>query len=273
MEKLALLRDTDRAGEELLKRLDGFFLKGGRIAVKLHMGEKHNPYFLKPERIKKMVDALLKLGLKPFLFDSVVLYKGARDTVEKYIKTAESHGFTEKSMGCPIAISETGVDVKTEDLVIHVCKELSEADGMLVVSHVKGHCCYGFGGAIKNLGMGGVTPASKNDIHVAEKGIPTDKLLAEGAQAVLSFFSKVYYVNFLINISKECDCCNNAGPILVDDIGALFGRDIVAIDQASLDLINMAKKDVFMKVHSHDPQLQITYAKELGLGDDKYELG
>ncbi len=96
---------------------------------------------------------LKELGLKPFLFDSVVLYSGSRDTKEKYYATAKKHGFTEEKIGCPIVISDKGVDVKTDNLTAHVCKELAEADGMLVVSHVKGHCCYGFGGAIKNLGM------------------------------------------------------------------------------------------------------------------------
>lgn len=272
MQKLKLIKDIGMLESTLKSELNGFFPNGQRIALKLHMGEKGNPYFLKPEIIKGIVRVMKEIGVKPFLFDSVVLYKGERDTVEKYYRTAKEHGFTEELIGCPVVISDSGVDVKTEDIVVHVCRELAEADGMLVVSHVKGHCCYGFGGAIKNLGMGGVTPKSKEDIHTAQY-VSTDKLLAEGAQAVLSKVSRAFYVNLLINISKECDCCIHAGPIVADDIGILFGSDIVAIDKASVDLVYRQKPGVFEKLHKKDPYLHIKYAKELGLGEDTYDIG
>jgi len=273
MAKLKFLKEIENFDKVLKEQLNGFFSENSSIAVKLHMGEKDNKYFLKPEKIKRVVAVLKELKLKPFLFDSIVLYSGARDTKEKYYKTAENHGFTEKTMGCPIVISDEGVDVKTKNMTVHVCKELTEADGMLVVSHVKGHCCYGFGGAIKNLGMGGVTPKSKEAIHLAKFGFAcSDELLAEGAQAVLKKVPKTYYVNFIINITKECDCCNNAGPIVADDIGVLFGDDIVSIDQASVDLIYEQKYGIFEKIHNKDPYLQIKYAHELKMGERKHDI-
>ena len=273
MAKLKLIKDIVDVDKTLKEQIKGFFKKGSRIAVKLHMGEKGNKYYIKPDAIKGIVSVLKELGLKPFLFDSVVLYSGERDTKEKYYATAKKHGFTEEKIGCHIVISDTGVEVKTDNLTAHVCKELAEADGMLVVSHVKGHCCYGFGGAIKNLGMGGVTPKTKEAIHLAKFGlVSSDRLLAESAYAVLSKFKKAFFINFIIDITKECDCCSNAGPIVADDIGVLFGKDIVAIDQASVDLIYSQKYGVFEKLHNKDPYLQIKYARELGMGKRKYDI-
>ena len=272
MQKLKLIKDLSKLEETLKEQIKGTFSKGDSITVKLHMGEAKNKYYLKPAIIKRIVKVLNEIGLKPFLFDSVVLYRGERDTKEKYYNVAKAHGFTEDKIGCPVVISDTGVDVKTQHLVVHVCKELAEADGLLDVSHVKGHMCYGFGGAIKNIGMGGVTPDSKHDVHTSDKAV-SDRLLAEGAQAVLkSVGKKVFFVNFLINITKECDCCNNAGPIVAKDIGVLFGKDIVAIDKASLDLINKQKPNVFKKIHNLDPYLHVKYAAELGLGEEEYDI-
>jgi len=271
MQNLILIKDINKLEEILREQIKDIFSKGDKIAVKVHMGEIKNKYYIKAPIIKKIISVLNELELRPFLFDSVVLYPGERDSVEKYYRTAEKHGFTEDNMKCPVVISDTGVDIKTKDMVVHVCRELTKADGILVISHVKGHCCYGFGGAIKNLGMGGVTPASKKEIHSAGQA-ETDDLLAQGAQAVLSNFDKLFYVNFLINISKNCDCDNNAGPIIAEDIGILFGRDIVAIDKASVDLINKQKHGIFEKVHDHDPYSQIHYARELGLGEEEYDI-
>lgn len=266
MQELKLV-PLDGFEETLREEIKDIFNSGESIAVKVHMGEIDNPYYIKPEIIKKVVDVCLSLELKPFLFDSVVLYKGARDTVEKYLDTAEKHGFTSE-IGCPIVISDTGVDVQTKDMVVHVCKEFV-ADGLLDISHGKGHMCYGFGGAIKNLGMGGVTPESKKDIHSGALA-DTDDLLAQAAGAVLGRFKKAYFVNFLINISKNCDCANDAGPILVEDIGVLMGKDMVALDKASVDLIYKEKPGILEKEHNKDPYLHIKYAASLGLGEEEY---
>ncbi|MBD3355488.1 DUF362 domain-containing protein [Candidatus Woesearchaeota archaeon] len=272
MQQIKLIKDLDKVPNVLKEQIKGIWQKGDKVAVKLHMGEKHNSYYLKPKIIKKIIDVLLDEGVKPFLFDSVVLYAGARDSKQKYEKVAEEHGFSEEEIGCPVVIGKEGIVVEAKDINVHVCKELEEADGMLVVSHVKGHCSCGFGGAIKNLGMGGVTPQSKSVIHQAEEA-EFDDLLAQGAGAVLKAAGdKVFYVNFLINISKECDCANNAGPLVADDIGVLMGKDIVAIDKASVDMIYEQKPGIFDKIHNKDPYLQIDYAERLGIGEKKYDI-
>ncbi|MBW2980685.1 DUF362 domain-containing protein [Candidatus Woesearchaeota archaeon] len=151
----------EKVKPELTKR----FKSGEKIAVKLHMGEHGNKTYLKPEFVKQVISILIENGCMPFLFDSPAMYQGGRDTAKKYLKTAAENGFTEESISCPIIISEESKTVKTPHLKAEVCKQLTEADGMLVLTHVKGHMCSGVGGAVKNLGMGGVSKKTKTDIH------------------------------------------------------------------------------------------------------------
>jgi uncharacterized Fe-S center protein len=254
------------------------------------------------------------------------MYPGGRNTVEKYEKTAAEHGFTEEKIGCPIVISNEFETIKTEHLNVEVCKPLIKADGLLVLSHVKGHMCSGFGGAIKNLGMGGVSKKTKSDIHnfanpvfagdctgcgtcveicpvktislkdnkahfnysgcwgcgqcitacpsnvLKPKIASFDTLIAEGASAVLKN-RKAFFINVIKDITKLCDCCSNPGGIILDDIGIVMGKDIVAVEKASLDLINKkAGKDIFKELHTKSPLNHIKEAQKLGLGSLEYSL-
>tara|TARA_B100001971_G_C18157085_1_gene519188 strand:- start:108 stop:1103 length:996 start_codon:yes stop_codon:yes gene_type:complete len=318
---------VDSEFSEALKKEFSLFKPGDKVAVKLHMGEKGNKFYLKPRFVKIVVDVLKGLNLRPFLFDSLVIYPGGRDSVDKYYKTAIEHGFTEEKTGCPIVVSDDFIVVKTEHLDVEVCKELVDADGLLVLTHVKGHSCSGFGGAIKNLGMGGVSVKTKREIHsfakpelagdcvgcgVCVKACPMqtislkdgkvvfdysgcwgcdvcvdacpskvlkpqvatfDRLIAEGTSAVLKNRKKVYFVNFLWDMTKLCDCCSDAGDIVLDDIGIVLGDSIVAVEKASLDLINKkAGKDLFKEIHKKSPLKHIEEAEKLGLGSLSYRM-
>jgi len=119
-----------------LERIGVGDFKGARVPVKLHMGEPGNRYFVSPLLVKLAVEKLKSIGAEPFLFDTTVAYPGPRSTVKGHLKVAAAHGFGAERMGCE------------------------------VVSHVKGHIQAGFGGAIKNLGMGGVTRETKQKIHL-----------------------------------------------------------------------------------------------------------
>jgi len=286
------------------------FKKGEKIAIKLHMGEPKNKHFISPNFVKKVVDILKEIGVKPYLFDSPVMYSGPRDTEEKYLKTAEKNGFNKSN--CPIIISDEAVPYKTQNLNVEVCRPLIKADGILVLSHVKGHACSGFGGAIKNLGMGGVTKKTKENIHTASQPITSDlckgcgicaencfcnamkiengkaicnyedcwgcgicisycpndslkprvasfdKLLAESAYAVVKSVKKSFYINYLFDITKWCDCASDPGPIIAKDLGILFSDDIVAIDKASVNLVNKAMdKNVFLEANKKSPLIHI----------------
>jgi len=327
MEKLLFLEKEDKQKIIFIlkQQLKDIFEAGEKIAVKLHMGEEGNKFYLKPERIKPFVEALKQLGYKPFLFDSPVMYEGQRNTEEKYLKTAKKHGFD--SLGVPIIISNEHIIVKMPHLTAEVCKILAEADGVLILSHVKGHICCGFGGAIKNLGMGAMSKKTKEDIHeggkpvykegciicgrceqvcptrnvryennrpyfdktwccgcsncaifcpvqaIKPKNAPFDTLLAEGAAAALKSFKKYYCVNVIMDIVKYCDCMTRKNPIVAEDIGIVFGKDIIAVEKASMDLINkQSGKDLFEEIHHKSPLKHIEEAERLGMGKKEYSI-
>ncbi|HID25316.1 MAG TPA: DUF362 domain-containing protein, partial [Thermoplasmata archaeon] len=135
------------------------------VLVKLHMGEMRNRYYVKPGFVEKVVSELKKLGSHPFLFDTTVAYRGPRETKEGYKRVARLHGFSEKKIGCPIVIGEQGVPKTVEGRVFEVAEEINNVSHIAAITHVKGHIQAGFGGAIKNFGMGGVTKESKEMIH------------------------------------------------------------------------------------------------------------
>ena len=139
--------------------------KGARVPVKLHMGEPGNRYYISPSLVKLTVGRLKDAGVEPFLFDTTVAYSGPRSTKDGYERVAYRHGFGEDKMGCEVVIGEKGVKVVEGGHSFEVAKEIYESTHLVVMSHVKGHIQAGFGGAIKNLGMGGVTKGTKHMIH------------------------------------------------------------------------------------------------------------
>ncbi|HJX69804.1 MAG TPA: DUF362 domain-containing protein [Dehalococcoidia bacterium] len=150
--------------------------KGGSVAVKLHMGELGNITYIRPIFVRRVVDLIKRAGGKPFVTDTTSLYPGARDTEGKYLSSAASNGFVEESLGASVVIADgdgyEGVPVPVENIVrscelkeVKVATKIYEAAFLLVLSHVKGHMLTGFGGAIKNLGMGCVTKEAKREQH------------------------------------------------------------------------------------------------------------
>jgi hypothetical protein len=328
--KVLWIEGEEKIGLVLRKlNLEKSFEKGERIAIKLHMGVKGNPNYVSPTIVRKIVEFMRSLGTKPFLFDTNALYP-QRKELENCYEIVRRNGFSEDEIGCPVIIGSDGIKVKTGDFLgeVEVAKELVRSQGMIVLSHLKGHSDAGFGGAIKNLGMGGVTNETKARMHdggrprlkgecelcmTCVKNCPFDAmvvkdkpkvnydrcfgcgicirvcpskvlapkvallttLLAEGAKAVLSRFErgKVVFVNVLQRITQFCDCLSNPGPILCDDIGILFSKDLIAIERASIDLVNKkAKRNLFKEENKIDPQEQIDAALKLGLGQASYKL-
>ena len=299
---------------------------GKKVPLKLHMGEKNNPYFVKPELVQLVVEKLMKAGADPFLFDTTVAYHGARYTKDGYQTLAERHGFTKKNVGCDVIIDDTGVSTVVDGRTFEVASHLKSATHVFALSHVKGHIQTGMGGAIKNFGMGGVTKETKIRIHQGSRplyqknactfcgvcaevcpfeaititgeswkhntrecfgcGVCVDACLSKALQNqdadiqyLLACSAKacvqgknVLYLNEMKRIAKGCDCDPNAGPVICPDIGYLVSNDPVAIDKASLDLINNVKENVFEKENKVNPMKQITYGKQIGLGSSSYTL-
>jgi uncharacterized Fe-S center protein len=132
------------------------------VAIKTHFGEDGNTGHIKPPYLKIVADKVRALDAKPFITDSNALYKGRRTFTKDHIKLAAEHGFTKEATGANVIIAEgeNGKDVTSVPLnkkFIKTAKIASfyiKADDIIAVSHFKGHLISGFGGAIKNIGMG-----------------------------------------------------------------------------------------------------------------------
>ncbi|MEM2121969.1 MAG: DUF362 domain-containing protein [Candidatus Woesearchaeota archaeon] len=146
----------------LKEELKNNFKSCKKIAIKIHFGEPGNNYALKPEDTYPIIKILRDLKIDFFLFDSPVAYDSIRKTPEGQISNAIKKGWN--NIG-EVKSSNNSVAIKGKNLVFEVCKELIKADGVLVISHFKGHVCSGFGGAIKNLGMGALSKETKSRIH------------------------------------------------------------------------------------------------------------
>jgi hypothetical protein len=304
---------------KLKEKLKKEFKDCKTIAIKIHFGEPGNKTAFTPEQIKPIINVLNQLKIKFFLYDSPVAYNSPRNNPESHKKVVIEKGWDQLG---EIRTNNDYITIKGNSMSYQVCKELTEAEGVLIITHVKGHVCTGFGGAIKNLGMGALTAKTKGDIHsggepvllegctqckTCEKMCPidgikvTDKpnfikcfgcsnciyhcpydalkpkvnyfdvLLAEGAYAASSNFKKQFYVSYMINITKECDCQKNPKKIISEDKGYLFGKDGVSIDKASYDLITK-KEQVFLKNNKKKGLEQIKAAEECGMGKQEYEL-
>jgi len=153
----------------LAKNIKDFYPSGSKIGIKVHFGEPGNLFAFTPAFIKQAVQAVQNVGLHPFLFDSPVSYDSPRNTVNGYCQVIKEKGITPESMGCPVIISDESITTTFNNLEYSICKPLINTDGVLVLTHVKGHTCTGFGGSIKNIGMGGMSKTTKRRIHDSGK--------------------------------------------------------------------------------------------------------
>lgn len=149
----------------LSERLTGIFSLGDRIAVKLHMGEPGNKTHIKHSLTKRVIAVLHDMGCHAFIFDSPVVYASQRNNERGYLQCAAEHGYTEHNIGAPIVVSNRSVQAKGTQMSFHLSVEPLEADGVLLLTHLKGHLACGMGGSIKNIGMGCMAKETKGAIH------------------------------------------------------------------------------------------------------------
>ncbi|HPL64735.1 MAG TPA: DUF362 domain-containing protein [Syntrophales bacterium] len=144
---------------------------GDRTAVKVHFGEEGNTRFVPPSSIRPVIEALEAVKAAPFLTDANTLYRGMRVNATDHMEIAARHGF--KALGVPIIIAdgergEEETEIEIEKRIfrkVRIAARVAEADAIVPVSHFKGHILCGFGGAIKNLGMGCGSRAGKLEMH------------------------------------------------------------------------------------------------------------
>ena len=167
--------DTTGVVAEKLKKLLteskilDFLLANFKVAVKMHFGEEGNTGFVRPEYVKVVCDAVSHKGVNPLLSETNTLYKGKRTNSKDHLAIAAEHGFTKKTIGVEIVIpddsrQENTVDIKINQRFIKTAKLVRffvETDAIIGISHFKGHMVTGFGGALKNLGMGCASRAGK----------------------------------------------------------------------------------------------------------------
>ena len=173
-----LQRLATKAG---MKEID---FKDKLVAVKIHFGEFGNVAYIRPNYAAVICDMIRELGGKPFLTDANTLYSGSRDNAVDHLRTAMLNGFNRIATGCDVIIADglRGKDERIVDIGGKYCPEpkigaaIAEADIVISLTHFKGHEMAGFGGAIKNLGMGSGSVAGKKDMHAtAQPRIDTEK--------------------------------------------------------------------------------------------------
>ncbi|HOQ10664.1 MAG TPA: DUF362 domain-containing protein [Syntrophomonadaceae bacterium] len=362
------LRADSKAG--LLDKMERLFKaaglnkvidKGDLVAIKLHFGELGNLAYIRPPYLRRLVQIIKKLGGKPFLTDANTLYVGSRSNAVDHLETAIANGFDYAVVGAPLIIADglTGKDYVKVPIngehfnEVNIGSAAYHADAMIVMTHFKGHELTGFGGAIKNVGMGLGSRSGKQQMHsdvlprvrqenctgcskcmrwcpaeaivmiewegnkagrlssiVEEKcwgcgecivtcnfGAmkPNWRTTPQAAQEKVAEYAlgavkgkegKVGYINFVMNISPDCDCTHFNDLPIVADIGILASTDPVALDKACVDLVNSrpaqmgsvieglaAGQDKFKAVHPNiDWKYQLIHAQKIGLGTMEYEL-
>lgn len=356
----SLLEETerlfDRAG------FSNFLGRDALVALKVHFGERGNTAFVSPLFARRVVDRIKGAGAKPFLVDTNTLYSGMRKNAVDHLGTAIENGFDFAVVGAPLVVGDglTGKDHVSVPLSLkhfaeaRVASALYHADALIALSHVKGHELTGFGGALKNIGMGAGCRGAKQAMHsdvlpvvtvetctgcgkciewcprdaisLAEmsKGASSkirsaavideevcigcgectvtcpsgaiavswkgesdtvQEKLVEYAYAVSKGKAgRLGFLNFILNVSPDCDCLRWSDAAIVPDIGILASTDPVAIDKASVDLINAAPgiggtrltdpqaQDKVKSLTGIDWTLQLDYAEQLGLGKQDYRL-
>ena len=256
----------------------------GKVAVKVHSGEKGNQNFLKPDFWKPMIE-----HVNGTVVECNTAYNGERNTTEKHKKLIEYHGWSHyfpvdlldaEGPDLELAIPEGKVIQKN-----YVGKNIVNYDSMLVLSHFKGHPMGGYGGALKQLSIGVASSYGKAYIHGA--GVPEEiwtadhdsflESMADAAKSVVDYFKgELVYVNVMKNMSVDCDCCAVAEDPCIADIGILVSTDPIAIDQACIDLVyacsDPGKPHLLERIESRNGVHTIEAAAALGYGTREYEL-
>ncbi len=256
----------------------------GKVAVKVHSGEKGNQNFLKPDFWQPIVE-----HVKGTIVECNTAYNGERNTTEKHLKLFKDHGWSElfdvDLLDCEGP--DLKLEIKNGEVIKenYVGKNLANYDSMLVLSHFKGHPMGGYGGALKQLSIGIASSFGKAYIHGAgdPKKIWTAdhdlflKSMAESAGSVVEYFkNEIVYINVMKNMSVDCDCCEKAEDPCMGDIGILASIDPIAIDQACIDLVynsnDPGKDHLIERIESRNGLLTIERASELGYGTRDYQL-
>ena len=259
----------------------------GKIGIKLHTGEPHGPNIIP----RPWVENLIKTELpEASIVETNTYYDGGRYTTVQHLETLRTNGWT----FCPVDIMDDGEQTVAFPVKggkwfteMYMGKNLENYNSLFVLTHFKGHTMGGFGGSAKNIGIGCADGRiGKAMIHTVEGSAEQWSIskeefmerMMESAKAVVDHFGKnITFVNVLRNMSVSCDCEGTAAqPVVTPNIGIVASLDILAVDQASVDLVYALKdgdrKALVKRIQSRHGLRQLTYMKELGMGNDRYHL-
>ena len=295
-----LVRLVRRAG------IEDIDFEGKFTAIKIHFGEPGNLAYIRPNYAARMADLIRSLGGKVFLTDSNTLYSGGRSNAVDHLDAAMNNGFNPISAHAEVIIADglKGTDYREIPLGGEYCKApkigaaIADADIVISMNHFKGHEQTGFGGALKNLGMGSASVGGKLELHSSSQPVideekcigcricekycrheavrVTDRKahidynkcvgcgqcvavcqhegavikdwdtsetlnckIAEYALAVVKG-KPSFHINFIMNVSPECDCWNHNDAAIVPDLGIAASFDPVALDCACADIVKAA---------------------------------
>ena len=277
-------RDLSAAGlRKAYAKVNGTI--GGRVGIKLHTGEKNGPNIIPRAWVRELVEQDLP-GAS--IIETNTYYEGDRYTTEQHRETLAVNGWD----FCPVDIID---DKGTTDLPVEggkwfdhmtVGEGLLDYDSMVTLTHFKGHMMGGFGGSNKNIGIGCADGRiGKKAIHSYPDGgqwsIATEELMeriSESTKATIDHFGRrVCYVNVMRNMSVSCDCeGTSAAPVVTPNVGILASMDIVAIDQACVDIVYAMREDehhdLVERIETRHGLRQLSYMHELGMGNVRYVL-
>jgi Uncharacterized Fe-S center protein len=260
----------------------------GKVAVKVHSGEKGNQNYLHPEFMRSIVE-----HVHGTIVECNTAYEGARNTTEKHQQLIKNHGWTDYF---PVDIMDAEADTTLEIPNGKIIKQnfvgqnLNNYDSMLVLSHFKGHPMGGYGGALKQLSIGVASSAGKAWIHSAGKTKDQNELwsnvaeqdqfleaMADAASSVVAHFNgNMAFINIMCNMSVDCDCCAVAEDPCMKDIGILASLNPIAIDRACVDLVKNSddpgRDHLLERITSRHGEHTIEAAATLGFGSTDYEL-
>ena len=361
-----------KPGSNLLDKLERLVKTAGMgnidfknkfVALKIHFGEPGNLAYIRPNYAARIVKIVKSLGGAPFLTDCNTLYSGGRSNAINHLETAAENGFTPTTTGCSVIIADglKGTDYREIEINQKHCKTakigavIADSDIIVSLTHFKGHGMTGFGGSLKNLGMGSGSRGGKLEMHSASHPkISTKKCMSCGqcikscAQEAIAFdknkkaeidYKKCvgcgqciavcqfnacqvvwnesadtanekiveyayavikdkpnFHINFIMDVSPDCDCCGNNDAAIVPNIGIAASFDPIALDRACVDMVNAAPiicgsafddvnnckdeahvhhgtDDKFSSIHKGtDWRVGLLHGEKIGMGTQEYEL-
>ena len=278
-------RDLSAEGlRKIYARISGCLT--GKVGIKLHTGEPHGPNIIPRPWVEELIRKELP---EAAIVETNTYYDGGRYTTEDHRETLKTNGWT----FCPVDIMDddgtTALPVKGGKWFaeLEMGKNILNYDSLFVLTHFKGHSKGGFGGSNKNIGIGcadgrigkariHTTPGSDDQWDISDEEFM--ERMTESAKAVADHFGEhISYINVMRNMSVSCDCEGTAAePVVTPNVGILASLDILAVDQASVDLVYAMKEEehhaLVERIESRHGLRQLTYMKELHMGNDRYHL-